>query len=372
MCRKTLFSLLLLITPFSAFASVHIGGDYFLKGSETVSENLYVLGESGTFAGTVQGDIVALASDIASESAVKADALFIGGTVMLSGTVGDDARLLGQIITVSGAVAGDVVAFGTHVLISPSASIGGNLYIIGGDVSLEGKVAGEVRVYARETTIAGTIGKSVEVWGETQIRSGAFVGGDVIYHSLSEVTVPVGAEVKGGILRGETKNRSFAIAGSSFFRGFFPLGVLSLFALGFLLLFLARDRTEEVLLDILPHFGQRLLRGALIVVCGPVLIGLLLASIVGIPVALIFLCLYVSFLILGSAFGALILGVWCERLCFKESAFPLSYRSILFGSLFLSLILLLPYAGFPVFLALLLAGVGGLGTVGFGHLREVK
>ncbi|MEK7170313.1 MAG: hypothetical protein AAB767_03435 [Patescibacteria group bacterium] len=373
MLKKTLVALLLLLlllsTPLAAFASVHIGGDYFLKGSKTIFGNLYVLGESATFAGTVQGDIVSLASDMTSESTVKADILLIGGKVVLSGKVGDDARLIGQTVTVSGAVAGDVVAFGTRVIISPTSSVGGNLYVIGGDVSIQGKVAGEARVYARKTILAGTVEKGMESWGKLTLLPGAFVGGDLFYHMESEIAVPQGASIKGGILRGETKNRHFAAAAPSF-RGLFPLGILSLLALGFLLLFLARNRTEEVLQDILPRCGQRLFRGTLIVVCGPVLIGFLLASVVGIPVALVFLCLYVSFLILGSAFGALLLGAWCERLCFKQSAFPLSYRPVLLGSFFLSLMLLLPYAGFFLFLILLLAGVGGLGTVVFGHLRQ--
>ena len=201
---------------------------------------------------------------------------------------------------------------------------------------------------------------------------GASVGRDFIYHSEYKVVVPEGAEVKGEMLQGEVKVREFGSAGVSFFRGFFSLCVLMLLALGFLLLFLARARTEEVLADILPEFGQRLLRGALIALCGPVLIGLLLVSIVGIPAALVFLCVYLSFLILGSAVAALLLGVWCELLLFKQSAVPLTYRPVLFGSLALSCILLIPYVGFPTFLVLLLAGVGSVGTVGFGHLREIK
>lgn len=364
---------MLLSAPFAAFASVHIGGDYFLKGSETVQGDLYMLGDTGTFAGTVQGDIVALASDMVSESTVKADMLLIGGKVTLAGTGGDDARLIGQTVTVSGTVADDVVVFGTHVLISPTASVGGNLYIIGGDVSIQGKVAGEVRVYARKIAVAGTIGGTLESWGETQILSGASIGGDVIYHSESKVTVPEGAKVKGEVLQGKASVQEFGTtAYASLFRGFSPLLVLMLLAFGFLLLFLARARTEEVLLDILQQFGQRLVRGVLVVISGPVLIGLLLISIVGIPVALLLICVYVSFLILGSVVGTLILGAWCERLLFKQSAFPLSYRPVVVGTLAYSLITLLPFVGFPAFLILLSMGVGGLGTVGYRHLREIR
>src|SRR3989338_2008772 len=230
MFKKTFFSFVLLAAPAFAFAFVHIGGDYFLKGSETVEDDLYMLGGTGTFTGTVQGDIVSLASQSMSESTIKADALFIGENVTLSGTVGDDARIVGPVVTVSGTVADDVVVFGTHVLISPAASIGGNLYIIGGDVSIQGKVAGDVRVYAQKTAVAVTVVGTIESWGDIHLLWGASVGRDFIYHSEYKVVVPEGAEVKGEMLQGEVKVREFGSAGVSFFRGFFSLCVLMLLA----------------------------------------------------------------------------------------------------------------------------------------------
>src|SRR3989338_2465496 len=132
MLRRTLLFCVAMLVPLSLFAAeVHVGGDYFLKAAEHRTDDLYFLGRTGTFAGSVDGDVTSLSVYSVSESTINADALFIGEKVLLSGTVGDDARLLGETVTVSGAISDDAVAVGMYSAILPSASIGGNLYIIG-------------------------------------------------------------------------------------------------------------------------------------------------------------------------------------------------------------------------------------------------
>jgi hypothetical protein len=57
MFKKTFFALTLFASPFFVFAaSIHIGADYFLKGSEETGEDVYVFAPSAIFAGSVSGD----------------------------------------------------------------------------------------------------------------------------------------------------------------------------------------------------------------------------------------------------------------------------------------------------------------------------
>ena len=145
------------LLPLSASADVFVGRDYFLKGGESVSDDVYVFGPSATFAGAVSGDAVALSRDIESDSAIAADALFIGESVSLRGSVADDARLIAETVLVSGTVKDDLVIFAAKVLVLPSAHIGWNLYVVGGDVEVRGAVAGDVRLYAGASRVSATV-----------------------------------------------------------------------------------------------------------------------------------------------------------------------------------------------------------------------
>lgn len=373
MLKKASLLLVFLVLPLFTSALVHIGGDYFLKGAESASDDIYILAETSAITGTVEGDITSLASHTISEATTTADALIIGSQVTLGGTVGDDARLVGETITLSGTVADDVIAIGVNVIVLPSASIVGNLYVVGGEVSIEGTVLGDVRVLAQRSKVGGTIAGNLELWGETEILPEASIDGDFIYHSKSEVDVPESAHIGGSLLFDNTEGNGLSLGNAgTLFGGFFSLYTIMLLALGFLLFFLFRDRTEEVLLEILPKFWPRLLRGILIVVSGPVLVAVLIGSIIGIPIAVVLFSVYLSFLVLGSAFSALTLGAWFERLLFKRSTFPLTYRPVLTGTIALSLLGSIPLVGFPIHLILLFASVGGIGTVFYRYAREIR
>lgn len=374
MLKKSLLAVAIALTPLSVFASsVHIGGDYFLKGAEIAEDDLYVLGEIGTFAGTATGDIVSLAGTNISEGDSKADVLLLGGDVMLGGTVGDDARLVGETVTIGGVVEDDTLVFGARVVLLPSANIGGNLYIVGADVTIEGRVAGDVRVYGKNVEITGTIGGNLETWGTVVIRPGTSIGGDFTYHASRLVVIPEEVSVKGATLFEPLREKGLTLfAGPSFRGGFFSLYALMALGLTFSLFFFAKRRTEETLLDILLSFWHRALRGLLIVICAPVSIAVLFATVVGAPLAVVLLCIFVLFILLGQAFSALTVGAWCERVFFKRSAFPLAYRTVIIGTLALSLILLIPFLGFLAEFLLLLASIGGLGTAGYRQLTRIR
>ncbi|PIQ68084.1 MAG: hypothetical protein COV91_05975 [Candidatus Taylorbacteria bacterium CG11_big_fil_rev_8_21_14_0_20_46_11] len=372
MIKWCFFLLAGLCMPFSASALVHVGGDYFLKGSEKVSDDVYVIGETSAITGTVNGDVTSLAPFIVSEGDISADVLLLGSQVTLGGTVGDDARLVGQTVILNGVVFDDVVAIGTKVVLSKGASIKGNLYIVGGNVSIEGEVLGDVRVFAQKATVSGTIGGTVESWGSFEIMKDATITGDLVYHADQELIVPDRTHIGGTIIFADTHSESILEANSTMFGGFFALYTLMVLTLSFFLFFFMRERTEEVLLEVLPRFGARLVRGILIVVVGPILIGILVGSVIGLPIALIALCLYVIMLIFGSAISAIIVGAAFERYALKRSVFPLSYRPVVIGTLALSLLGTLPFIGFLLHLILLCVSVGGIGTVVYHRVREFR
>lgn len=371
MFNKTLCALVFVAMPIVVLAAqVHIGSDYFLKGSEKSGDDVYVLAPSATFAGAVSGDAVAVAEGIVSQGEISADAFFVGERVLLGGSVGDDARLLGAQVIVSGEVSDDLLAIGPEISLLPSATVLGNLYTIGGREKIAGQVAGSVRSFARETRIEGSVGGTVEVWGKVFLGERAAIGGDLIYHASREVTIPSGARVGGEVIFDRVREGGSGLAG--LFSGLFSLQILMMLAFAFALLLLARERTEEVLLDAISHFWPRVLRGLIILVLLPVAAALLFASVVLFPIGIALAAFFIASLLAASASAGILVGLWVERVLFKRAPFPLWWRPVLLGILALSLISVIPYVGLLIHAVLLLAALGGVGTVCYKHLKEVR
>lgn len=353
-------------------ANIHIGEDYFLKGAEVVANDLYVVGPTATLAGKVLGDAVALGRTIWSESAISQDALFFGERIHLLGVVSDDARLLGGVVRVGGEVKDDAVFIGGEVTIEPEASINGNLYILSGETRLQGAVRGNAKIIAKEARISGSIAGELEIWGNVFLEPGATVGGDLIYHARQEIPALGSAPIGGRIIfdQTETRNGAGMFRFSGFFSGAFSLLLLMSLALGFFLFFFARPRMEEILYDTLFNFWPRMLRGVLIAILLPLLAFLFGVSIVGLPLGILLLLLFLSAGILSVALAPIMVGAWIEKIFFKRSPFPLLYRPVLLGNVALSFLFVIPYIGALMSAGLILVALGGIGTAFYRHLRQ--
>lgn len=352
---------------FALAASVHFG-DYFLKGSQNAPDDVYALGETAIFAGTVEGDAFAAGRSVFSQGDISGDALFLGETLRVGGALGDDARLIGGIVAIDGRVSDDVIAIGSRIIIGPEAHISGTLYAIGGEVEIHGKVLSGAQVYAGELLLSGTVEGDLELWGKGTFQSSARIGGDFIQHVSGKATAPLNVTIGGKVIFDDAERDGMAFSGS-LFGGLFSLKVLMMLSLGFALLFLVRERAEEVLLDALPNFWMRALRGLLILVILPATIALLMLTVVGIPVALVLASLLLALFLLSFACAGILFGAWLEQFFFKRSAFPLSYRPVLLGSIGVSVISILPFVGPVIYGILFLAAAGSIGTVFFRKLR---
>ncbi len=369
MLKKTLL-LLAFFFPLSAFAgSLHIG-DYFLKGAEKVSDDVYVMGQTATFAGAVTGDATALSRTIFTEGDISADAFLLGESIKVLGSTGDDLRVVGERVVIDGTVGDDVVVIGSRVTIGPKAVIKGSLYAIGGSVEVQGTVVGRATVISGNLTLTGAIGGDLELWGGAVFGEPAKVGGDYILHNNAKNVPPLNVVITGKFIKDDLSAHKSTGFSSPFSGGFFSLKVLMMLVLAFALFFLARERSEEVLLEVLPNFWPRVLRGLLILIIMPLVGMLLIPSVVGIPIALILGALFFMLVLLSWGYAGVLLGAWSERILFKRSAFPLTYRPILLGVLFLSVISLIPVIG-PLFHGILILAVAGsLGTLFSRFIRR--
>lgn len=369
MLKKALLVFVFGVAPLSVFgASLHIG-DYFLKGAERAPDDLYVVGRTATLAGSVDGDAVVLGGRLWSEADISGDAFLAGEDVWLKGPVKDDARLVGATVTLDGTVFDDVVAIGSKVVILPTARIEGSLYIIGGDVEVMGAVLGDVKVLSGTFLLGGEIQGNLELWGKAAFKKPARIGGDFILHRKGKAVSPTNVEITGAVLFDETERSATRSAISTFLGGFFALKALMTLALGFMLFLIVRERTEEVVQEALPNFWVRVFRGLLVCVGMSLATLVLIPSVIGIPIAVVLGSFLLILLVLSTAFAGMLFGAWIEQFVFRRSVFPLTYRPVLLGIVFLSLVSAIPFVGPIVEGMLMLGAIGSMGTLFFRHIR---
>ena len=320
-------------------ASLQVGGDRLAAGMDV------------SVADSVAGDLMATGAAVSVSGPVGGDFLSAGGSVTASGPVAGSVRAAGGEVTVAGSVGRNVTLAGGSVRLAPGGRVEGNAYLAGGEIVIEGTVAGQVRVSGQTVRVLGRIDGPVEVTAErVVVGSRARLEGGLTHTSPGPAEVAHGARIAGTVT-----HRPAGDPG--------PLASW----VGRLLRVAAFLFTGGVLVALFPGAFDRL-RDTLEERPGPSL-GLGLAALVALPIALLLLAVTVLglplVLIGGSLFGGAlyvaraVAAVWLgDRLLARGPGRGARIAAFLVGGALLALAGLLPWVGWVVTLLATLAGLG--------------
>lgn len=240
----------------------------------------------------------------------------------------------------------------TGRLLVPEGETVETAVIFSGDAVIDGTVTGWLVVFNGRTEITGTVGEDVVVFnGEVVLRSGSRVGGDVI--SLEDPQIEQGATIGGSVDDLATRWNLYDTTFAGRFAWWLSYTVSTL-VLGLVLLLLAPRLDLASVWALRNRLGAAIGFGFLAFVLLPIVAGLLLVTVVGIPLGLFLLFGLALVFSIGYVVGVLALG----RLVIKE---PRSrYVAFLVGWGVLRLIALIPVLGG---LAWLVSTALGLGTL---------
>jgi hypothetical protein len=240
----------------------------------------------------------------------------------------------------------------TGRLVVPEGETVQTAVIFNGDAVIDGTVADWLVVFNGRTEITGMVGEDVVVFnGDVVLRSGSRVGEDVI--SLEDPQIEEGATIGGSIDDLSTRWNLYDVTFAGRFASWLAFSVSTL-VLGLVLVFLGPRLAPATVLALRDRLGATIGFGLLVFVLLPVVAGLLLVTIVGIPLGLFLLLALALLYSIGYVVGVLSLG----RLVVKE---PTSrYVAFLVGWGALRVIALVPFLGG---LAWLVSAVLGLGTL---------
>ncbi len=341
-----------LMMPYMTHAAgpvIRSGETIAVEASQVIEGDFYGFAQSMILSGASKHDVYVAGGTVTVNAPVAEDLVILGGAAQVHGDVGDDVRIIGGEITLAKPVTNDVIVLGGTVHILSTATIGGDLIFLGGDIRIDGPVAGSVYGAADKIRIDTRVGGDVTIRTSESVTLGdaADIVGNLTYTSSNELTRGQGAVVNGTITRGEIITQTTGADFQSI-----VLAILVCIFSSLTLFFIARTRIERLATEAWSLYGRSGLIGLGMVLAIPLIAIILMASVIGIVVGFGLLVMYL--LLFAITFMALpvYVGTFVERLVRKESAFSLFTIMIgVFGTIVLSFI---PVIGaFLIFLATL-------------------
>lgn len=346
--------------------TIHTDGNDALTGMS--GSDFFGAGGIINLTDAVAGDAILVGGRVSVASEVDGDLIAAGGELSLGGAVGDDLYAAGGSVQLDAIVSGNARVAGGEVTVGPATVVAGALSVSGGRVVFEGNTHANLRASGGSVRLDGEVHGDAEVRAEELlIGPGARIGGRLVFHGPVAPEVPEGAVIAGGVEFHERDARRFfddhrprvhdAVRGAGSVMWF--VGVFVAAAL-FVLMFprFARDAAAAIGTKPLQSLGL----GIAILLCVPFLGVVLLITIIGIPLALLLVPLYLLVLFLGWATAALFIAQRGLEVLRPARAVTPAWQllALFLGLLALWLLRQLPFAGGLIGFLALVAGIGAL------------
>lgn len=322
---------------------------------ETVDGSAFMTGSSVDVAGKVNGDLYCAAQTVTISGDISGDVLCAAQTINLTGNVSGDVRLAGQSVTVSGTVAKSASIVGQTVTLEQQGSVGQDAVLVGQTVTLSGPVARDAVVTASAATLEAAVTRNVTANVQNlTLAKGAALGGSLAYSSPHRLTMQQGAKVSGKISYTQTEQQ--APKRASAFGWIAPfLGALMLVVTALLFTLLFPRALHRITLRSVTSQAQTwlaVLVGFIAGIVMPIAVVLLMATVLGIPFAVILLLGWLFTLSLSGVVTAYYLG----RLIWRRQ--PNVILTTLVGSVIIAVLLVIPILNMLVGLLCLWFGAG--------------
>ena len=294
----------LVVVPAPAVATVAESDLVWIVESEVVPEDLYALGNEVRIAGRVEGDLVAVATDVVRvEGVVTGSVMALAPRVVIEGEVGGSLRAVAAEVIVTGHVGGDVVTAAADLEVigaverdvlaavwsaATTGSVGRDLRGFFRSLDLGGRIVGDVEVRTDRLDADAT----VSVLGDLDYQADHLRGQEYLDAGVA------GSLINRGVLPPNIRIRAFRLM--------VVLLMSLLMVLGGLVVVRALpSRTEAAVGRMLRGPWRSLGRGAMVLLAPPV--GLALAG-----VAIFTLPLYIwgPLLVVAVPFLAVGAGAW--------------------------------------------------------------
>jgi cytoskeletal protein CcmA (bactofilin family)/anti-sigma factor RsiW len=176
--------LALAATPSAAFERrVTENGDVTVPAGTTLDDSLLAMGDTVAIDGVVTGNVLALARRVVVRGAVKGDLVTAAQRIELPGSIEGNVLGAAEIVEVSGSVGRSVHAFGKHLGIAGAGRVEGDALLFAEEANLEGRAGRDLVVFAALVRMRGEVGRNASAWADrVNVEGGGRIGGNLTAH----------------------------------------------------------------------------------------------------------------------------------------------------------------------------------------------
>ncbi len=384
---KILLIALVLLLPLPILAlEIHNNDNVTLGTDKVIDGNYYAAGQNIEIYGTVNGDLFLAGNMITIDSENINGNIFIfsswtnpfdimsSPSVIITGKINGSVTVIGENINITGDINGNVMFAGELATIDNDTTIAGHMTAWGERVNVQGKVGGNLEGGLKSLLINGQVGKNVDIHiGASKDKDGlqigekAIINGELKYKAWQEADVSDQATIAGGIsfdqLFKTTKSKAWGFAMLKVlliqFFGMLVVGMV-LFYLWPKFLSRACDKTHQNML-------MTFFKGLGLLILTPLAAFILMITIIGLPLGLIILGLWVIMLYLAKVIGAWLLIRFLQMKFFAKK--KISDTSLLaLGILLFIIISKIPFIGWIIIFVLFITAWGTI----FDYILKTK
>jgi cytoskeletal protein CcmA (bactofilin family) len=322
--------------------------------TEPVADDLVTAARELHVQAEVKGDLAAAGGRVTIDGPVDGYVMSAGRTLTVHGSVGNDLWAAGETVSVEGDISNNVMVAGRTVHLGSEAQVGHDARLAGNTVTAEGRVERHLRIGADVARIGGTVGGDVHAAArEVRILPNTVIKGDLIVRASDPPTISPGARVLGDTRYEELEQNRWLS---------WPLiwigSLLALLVLGFAAVALSSTWPARVSATMSRRPSSSALTGLGVLIFTPMVAGVLAVTLIGIPLAIVLMALYVAVLLLSSVMVSYRVGAWLFERMNRPQASP--WARMVLGALVVSLAISIPFAGWLLVIAVLIAGTGAL------------
>ena len=349
--------IVLLALSLPSFALERRHADFVtVAANETVDDTLLAAGNTVRVEGVVNGDLLAFGRTVEVRGTVKGDLISCAQRTEVSGTVEGHIYTLSHSLDLEGQLGHSIYGLVQSLHVDDRGRVGEGIVVAAADASLEGVVKRSVNIFTGNGDVSGSIGRDLTMaGGSLTLTNTARVGGNLSarVHQLKEVHIANGATIVGKRdIQVNVRESHFTRPRFYFHQAVWFAGAMLAGWLGLLLFPGFFQATTQLV-----GSGWRSLGLGVGVLAGvPVAMAVAAITLVGFPVSLMLLAVYLAAIYLAKVW----VGAFLGRILLKPSGATKSdwLLGLLVGLLILTVVGFIPYVGGLVRLGVVCLGLG--------------
>lgn len=356
--------------------SGHDAGDVVeLTGSHDSMQ--FLAGRQVRIGAQVSDDVFAAGRDVRFEGATTDHAIAAAYEVSIHGGSVSDLIAAAAIIRVDGTIEDDLVAAARSLRVTGNGTVGGDAQVAAETIEVAGRIGGDLNGAANLVRISGTIAGTADLTARRIVLSpGASIAGDLIWRGDDAPEIADGATVGGTVRHIESRGDddlgplSYVGIALAILLSWIVASVLLVAVLQLLLPRVTEDAADELRQAPFANLGG----GVALLVLGSLLTLILFVTVVGIPAAFALLFALKLLGMLGLVTAGLRVGLMIRQRG-RHAILPVSggarFLWTLLGTVIIGVVAMIPFVGIPLAGLAIAAGTGAAAGELWLRLRAV-